>query len=107
MDEWEIDERIKEEKKRIADLAARKYDEAHPEYKGEWGERRRKEYIELMVRRYEMRARDSGGFYAKPTLYRPYNLERGVYARRSENNNASDSVPAKGSDFQKSLKRKK
>ena len=54
-----------------------------------------------------MRVRDSGGFYAKPTLYRPYNLERGVYARRSENNNASDSVPAKGSDLKKSLKREK
>ena len=81
MDEWEIDERIKEGKKRIADLAARKYDEAHPEYMGELGERRRKEYIELMVRRYDMRVRDSGGFYAMPTLYRPYNRERCVYAR--------------------------
>ncbi len=107
MDDWEMDERRKEGRKRIADLAARKYDEANPEYMGELGERRRKEYIELMARRYDMRVRDSGGFYAKPTLYRPYNLERGVYARRSENNNASDSVPAKGSDLKKSLKREK
>ena len=36
MDDWEMDERRKEGRKRIADLAARKYDEANPEYMENW-----------------------------------------------------------------------
>lgn len=49
----------------------------------EWtleSELRKKEFAVLMERRRRNRTPENS-FYQKPSLYRPYNVERGVYAR--------------------------